>query len=119
MQYIGELGFTLITSAISTTVLHQPRRRFLLSSHVEVGDDQNIDQALCQLRELVQQEHERSWCKRRYGYYESKGTLGRKRKKMKRLRSGGPAHFQPRALKLYIGYRELFESSGPEMAAGR
>ncbi len=67
----------------------------------------------------MQQEYGRPWCKRRYGYHESKGTLGRKRKKMKDCRGGGPAFFRPNSLKLHIGYTELFESSGPEMAAGR
>lgn len=83
-----------------------------------MGEGQDIDQALCQLRKLVQEEYGRPWCKRRYGYHESKGVLGRKRKKMKKLRGGGPVHFQSGSLKLHIGYKELFERSGPEMAAG-
>ncbi len=86
---------------------------------MEVGEGQDIGQALCELRELVQEEYGRSWCKRRYGYYESKGVLGRKRKKMKRLRGGNSAYFAPGALKLRIGYAELFAQTGPEMAAGR
>jgi ribosomal protein S21 len=100
------------------TALRQPLRRFPLSVQVEVGEGQDIDQALCQLRKLVQEEYGRSWCKRRYGYHESKGVLGRKRKKMKKLRGGGPAYFQPGSLRLHIGYKELFERSGPGMAAG-
>ena len=88
-------------------------------AYVQVGAEQDIDQALSELRTQVQREYGRSWCKRRYGYYESKGTLGRKRKKMKACRHGGPAHFQPHSLKLHIGYKELFERNRPEMAAGR
>lgn len=88
-------------------------------AYVKVGAEQDIDQALSELRKRTQQEYGRSWCKRRYGYYESKGTLGRKCKKMKTCQHGGPAFFQPHSLKLHIGCTELFERSGPEMAAGR
>lgn len=87
-------------------------------AYVKVGDGQDIDQALREFRKRVQQEYGRPWCKRRYGYYESKGTLGRKRKKMKALRGGGPAFFQPHSLKLHVWFRELFENTGPQMAAG-
>lgn len=88
-------------------------------AYVKVGAGQDIDQALDLLRNRMQREYGRSWCKRRYGYYESKGALRRKRAKMKALRGGGPAHFQPHSLKLHIGYSELFARTGPEMAAGR
>ncbi len=88
-------------------------------AYVKVGEGQDIDEALYELRRRVQQEYGRSWCKRRYGYYESKGTLGRKRKKMRKMRAWGPAFFRPGYIKLHIGYTELFERTGPEMAAGR
>jgi len=98
--------------------LRQPLRRFM-SVQVEVGDDQDIRQALCKLRRLMQEDYGRPWCKRRYGYYESKGTLGRKREKMRRCRNGSSAFFLPGALKLHTGHEELFERTGPEMAAGQ
>ncbi len=90
-----------------------------MRAYVAVGEGQHIDQALYELRKRIQQEYGRPWCKRRYGYYESKGTLGRKRKKMKQARGGGPAFFKPNSLKLHIGDTELFERTRPETAAGR
>ena len=85
---------------------------------VEVDEEQDIEQALAEFRRRVRQEYQGRWYKRRYGYYESPSVLRRKRKKMKRLRGGEPAFFQPGSLKLYIGEQELFERTGPTMAAG-
>lgn len=86
---------------------------------MEVGEDQNIDQALSELRELVRQEYGQPWNKRRYGYHEKPSVVRRKRKKMARARASGPVFFKPGALALRIGQKELLERTGPTMAMGR
>lgn len=86
---------------------------------VIVGEGQDIDQALCEFRNRVRREYQHQWYKRRYGYYESPGQLRRKRKKMQRLRGGDTTFCDQWALKLYIGERELFERTGPTLAAGK
>ena len=94
-----------------------------------VGDDQDIDQALSELRHLVDQEHGRPWYKRRYGYYEKPSALRRKVKKMRQLRGAGPALFWPRGGKFprsrasapaqrHLDFPALFQRTGPTTSAG-
>jgi ribosomal protein S21 len=85
-----------------------------MSIKVEVRDDESIDSALRRFNELVQGEVSRTWCKRRYGYYEKPSELRRKRKKMAWLRSGSQGN-----LLLRIGLKELYSRTGPKNAAGR
>ncbi len=78
---------------------------------MEVGEGQDINQALLELRKLVKQEYGRPWHKRRYGYYESPSVLRRKCKKMKQRQTSSPS--------FYVGQQELLARTGPDMAVGR
>lgn len=44
---------------------------FTLSVQIEVGEGQDLEQALLALRQRVQKEYGRPWYKSRYGYYEN------------------------------------------------
>lgn len=74
---------------------------------VEIQDGEPIEQALRRLQTKVRAESGRSWCKRRFGYYEKPSALKRKAKKMKALsiQSGG-------SLWLKIDLRAQFSRSG-------
>lgn len=85
-----------------------------MSVKIEVGDDESIDSALKRFNQAVKRDLGRPWCKRRYGYYEKPSELKRKRKKMRRLRSGSRGN-----LYLKIGLKELFSLTGPTNSAGR
>ena len=85
-----------------------------MSIKVDVRDDESIDSALKRFNQLVKGEHSRTWCKRRYGYYEKPSELRRKQRKMARLRSGCRGN-----LFLRIGLKELYSQTGPKNSAGR
>lgn len=92
----------------------------MMTTKVEVREDESIESALRRFRQLVRRELGRPWYKRRYGYYEKPSELRRKRKKMARLRKQvtwrGP---DPGNLLLRIGLTELHARTGPKNAAGK
>jgi ribosomal protein S21 len=99
----------MVTGAVPAVTWH-----IHMPIHVEVHAAESFADTLERFNQLVRREYERPWTKRRYGYYEPRSVVRRKRAKMRRLqaRSGG-------GLRLCVPIETQLRRSGPSNTAGR